>query len=92
MCVLFPSRQLHVQKFNLGNDSLCWILAKLTKNPGNIHMFKVNSGNSRKRHEICSKLTVKASKRRHSRPSSVFIFNVENNLMLAGKSLERLLL
>ena len=32
-------------------------------NPGNIYLFKVNNKNTRKRCEICSKLTTKTPKR-----------------------------
>ena len=31
----------------------------------NIYLFKVNNGNTRKKYEICSKLTVKTPERRH---------------------------
>ena len=39
-------------------NSLCnnWLLAK---DPANIYLFKVNNKNTRKRCEICSKLTIK---------------------------------
>ena len=33
--------------------------------PANIHLFKVNNINTRKRCEICSKLTIKTPERRH---------------------------
>ena len=33
--------------------------------PGNIYLFKVNNRDSRKRCEICSKLTIKTPERRH---------------------------
>ena len=33
--------------------------------PVNIHLFKVNNINTRKRCEICSKLTIKTPERRH---------------------------
>ena len=44
---------------------------------GNI-MFKVNNRNNRARCEICSKLTIKTTERRHLRRSGVFIVNFEH--------------
>ena len=41
-------------------------------------MFKVNNRNTRKRCELCSKLTVKTPERRHWRHSGVFIVNLEH--------------
>ena len=32
---------------------------KITSIPANIYLFKVSNGNTRKRYEICSKLTIK---------------------------------
>ena len=32
---------------------------------GNVYLFKVNNGNTRKRFEICSKLAIKAPERYH---------------------------
>ena len=46
-----------------------------THNPANIWLFKVNNRNTRKRCEVCSKLTVKTPERRHWRRSGVFIVN-----------------
>ena len=40
-----------------------------------IYLFKFNNKNTRKRCEICSKLTIKAPERRHWHRSSVFIVN-----------------
>ena len=42
------------------------------------YMFKVNNRNTRTRCEICSKLTIKTSERRHWRRSGVFIVNFEH--------------
>ena len=39
--------------------------------PGNIFLFKVNNRNTKKRCEICSKLTIKAPERRQRRRSGV---------------------
>ena len=48
------------------DDFLCERLLKLVKieqntsyNPANIYLFKINNRNTRKRSEICSKLTIK---------------------------------
>ena len=50
--------------------------------PANIYLFKVNNRNTRKRREICSKLTIKTPKRRQH--SGVFIVNFEHILHLLG--------
>ena len=44
----------------------------------NIYLFKVNNRNTRKRSEICSKLTIKTPERRQRRRSGVFIVNFEH--------------
>ena len=46
--------------------------------PVNIHLFKANNRNSRKRCEICSKLTIKTPKRRQWPGSDVFTVNFEH--------------
>ena len=51
-------------------------------NPTNINLFKVNNRNTRKRCEICSKLTIKKPERRQQRRSGVFIVNFEYILLL----------
>ena len=38
---------------------------KDARNPGNIHMFKVNKENTRKRCKICLKLAIRTPERRH---------------------------
>ena len=43
----------------------------------NIYLLKVNNGNTRKRREICSNLTIKTLERRQWRRSSVSIVNFE---------------
>ena len=45
--------------------------------PANNYFFKVNNRSTRKRCEICPKLTIKTPLRRQWRRSSVFIFNLE---------------
>ena len=42
-----------------------------------VYLFKVNKINTEKGCEICSKLTIKISKRRHWRSSDFFIVNFE---------------
>ena len=50
----------------------------LTANiPIGIYRLKVNNSNTRKRCEICSKLTIKTPERRHWCRSGVFIVNFE---------------
>ena len=46
--------------------------------PVGIYLLKVNKRNTRARCEICSKLTIKTSERRHWRLSGVFIVNFEH--------------
>ena len=46
-----------------------------SKYPTNIYLFKVNNGNTRKKCEICSKLTIKTPEQRRS---GVFIVNFEH--------------
>ena len=50
--------------------------------PANIYLFKVNNRNTRKRCEICSKLTIKTPEKRQRRRSRVFIVNFEHTLHL----------
>ena len=42
------------------------------------YMFKVDNRNTRKRCDICSKLTIKTSEQHHWHPSGVFIVNFEH--------------
>ena len=46
--------------------------------PAGNYMFKVNNRNTRTRCEICSKLTIKVSEKRHWYRSGVFIVNFEH--------------
>ena len=46
--------------------------------PANIYVLKVNNRNTRKRCEICSKLTIKIPEQRHWRRSTVFTVNLEH--------------
>ena len=41
------------------------LVVKLKKVPVNIYLFKVTNRNSRKRCDLCSKLTIKIPERRH---------------------------
>ena len=52
-------------------------------NPANIYLLKVNNRNTRKRYEICLKLTIKAPERRQWRRSGAFIVNFEDNSHLS---------
>ena len=47
---------------------------------GGIYLLKVNDKNTRKRSEICSKLTIKTPERRQWRRSGIFIVNFEHIL------------
>ena len=50
----------------------------LAANPSRNYMFEVNNRNTRKRFDICSKLTIKAPERRQWRRLDVFIVNFEH--------------
>ena len=50
----------------------------MAPNAAHIYLFKVNNRNTRRRYEICSKLTIKTPERRHQRRSDVFIVNFEH--------------
>ena len=43
--------------------------------PAGIYLLRVNNRNTRTRHEICLKLTIKTPERHHCRRSGVFIVN-----------------
>ena len=49
-----------------------------TRYPGNIYLFKVNNRDTRKKCEICSKLTIKIMEQRHWLRSGVFIVDFEH--------------
>ena len=49
--------------------------------PSGIYLFKFNIGNTKTRSEICSKLTIKISERRHWRRSGFFIGNRFHTLL-----------
>ena len=53
-------RQSHFEKVN-------------SRFPANMHLFKVNSRNTRKRCEICSELTLKALSRELSHVNVIFV-------------------
>ena len=57
-------------------------LLKVNANLTNIYLLKVNNRKTGKRCEICSKLTIKTTKRRYLRRSDVFIVNFEQILHL----------
>ena len=63
-----------------------WVIAndfKLAVVPVNSYLFKANNGNTRKRREICTKLTMKTLNWRQWRCSGVFIDNCEKISHLA---------
>ena len=64
-------------KTRFKNSSKCCNKTRITHYPTNIYLLKVNNRNSRKRCEICSKLTIKTRERRRRR-SGVFIVNFEH--------------
>ena len=51
--------------------------SRLSRIPANVYLFKVNNRNTRKRFEICSKLTIKRPEPCQWRLSAIFIVNVE---------------
>ena len=55
---------------------MCWFAWHL----GGIYLLKVNNRNTRTRHEIYSKLTIKTPERRHWLRSGVFIVSFEHTL------------
>ena len=60
---------------------ITWLkTASKTIYPANIYLSEFNNRNSRKRCEICSKLTVKIVERHHWRHSGVFIVNSKHIL------------
>ena len=60
---------------------------KTPKSSANIYLFKVNNRNSRKRCEVCSKLTIKTPERRQWRHSGVFIVNFEHTSSFSNVSI-----
>ena len=50
--------------------------------PANIYLFKINNRNTKKRCEICPKLTLRTPERRERRRSGVFIVNFEHTSQL----------
>ena len=63
---------------NLNFKLLILLLPCTQLNPAHNNMLKVNSRNSRKRCEICSKLTIKTPERHQWRRSGVFIATFEH--------------
>ena len=43
-----------------------------------IYLLKVSNSNTRKKCQVCSKLTIKTPERRHGRRSGAFIVNFEH--------------
>ena len=48
------------------------------KVPADIYLFNFGNRNTRKRWEICSKLTIKTTERRQRRRFGIFIVNFEH--------------
>ena len=72
----FSDKVNQIAKLQIANyhcNMTCNSFIGFTQYPANIHLFKVNNRNTRKRCEICSKLTIKTPERR----SGVFIVNFE---------------
>ena len=59
-------------------------------NLANINLFKVNSRNTIKRYEICSKSTLKTPERRQLRRSCAFITEQQNNGSFPWKNLHKI--
>ena len=55
-------------------------MEKLSDYTAGIYLLKVNNRNTKKRREICSKLTIKTPERRQRRRSGHFIVNFESIL------------
>ena len=55
----------------------CPYKGKVEVNTANIYLFKVKNRNTRKRCEVCSKLTVKIPKRRHWRRSGILLLTLD---------------
>ena len=53
------------KKLSMNQLQISHPFRKVTLNPANIYLLKVNHRNSRKRYEICSKLTMKTPKWLH---------------------------
>ena len=60
----------------------CSVFSRI-QSPAGKYMFKVNNRNTRRRCEICSKLTIKIPEPRHWRRSGIFIVNFEHISHLA---------
>ena len=68
---LAPKSQPHLPEVNFYNTTSKTI--ERHHCPANIYLFKIKIKNTRKRYEICSKLTMKTSQRRHGCSSGVII-------------------
>ena len=58
--------------------SICVLRISKEINPANIFLYTVNYRNTRKRYEICSKVTIKTPKRRQGGRSGVIIVYFEH--------------
>ena len=69
------SRHRKLEEHKWFYDHFKW--RKFCKCPANIYLLKINNRSTKKRSEICSKLTIKTSERRQWRRSGIFIVNFE---------------
>ena len=69
----------HIKERNFSNISNDLFPAPSKTFPANIYLFKVDNRNSRKRCEICSKVTIKAPELHHWRRFDVFVVNFEHS-------------
>ena len=60
------------------SSKFMFTLPVFTNFPADFYLFKANNKCTRKRCEICSKLTIKTPERRHWRSTGVFIVNFEH--------------
>ena len=72
-CIHLHFWSLHVTERQSEIETIC----ENINTPAGISLLKVNNGNTRSMYEICSKLTMRTSERRHWRRSGVFIGNFE---------------
>ena len=71
---LVDTRRYRVKNARTGPK---WVKINSTYYPANIYLLKFNNRNTRKRCEICSKLTIKTPEWRQRRRSGILISNFE---------------
>ena len=80
--ILIETSNICLKNFQIAYLVL-WLFFNVIMFPAGIYMFKVNNRNTRKRCEICSKLTIKIQEQRHWCRSGIFIVNFEHISRLA---------